>query len=112
MAVIPMPGATPATTTAATTPSARQPFLSRISERTHMSQLRRMSLMFGGAMALASAPVSANPRPLPFSYQHEQLAAGDTEIEQFADFTPVRVLSESSGNPAWYGFTQFQTELE
>ena len=54
----------------------------------------------------------ANPRPLPFTYQHEQLGSGQTEIEQFVDFTPVRVLSESTGNPAWYGFTQFQTELE
>lgn len=64
------------------------------------------------APLLWSALAVANPRPLPFTYQHEQLASGETEIEQFVDYTPVRVLSETTGKPAWYGFTQFQTEFE
>src|SRR5204863_4231945 len=54
----------------------------------------------------------ATPRPLPFTYTTETLAEGETEIEQYADVTPVRALSTSSGAPTWYGSTQFQTELE
>jgi hypothetical protein len=61
------------------------------------------------ALALHSSVASANPRPLPFTYQHEQLAAGATEIEQFVDLTPVRA---DNGEPVWFGLTQFQTEIE
>jgi hypothetical protein len=54
----------------------------------------------------------ANPRPLPFTYGYETLAEGEAEIEQYADFTPLKALSATTGAPAWYGATQFQTELE
>jgi hypothetical protein len=61
---------------------------------------------------VAIAPDSrANPRPLPFTYQHEQLGSGESELEQFVDFTPVRAYTEG-GDPAWYGLTAFQTEFE
>jgi len=71
------------------------------------------------ALALVAFPVSffaatnafANPRPLPFTYPHEQLAEGATELEQFADFRPVRAL-DSQGAARWYGLTEFQTEFE
>lgn len=60
---------------------------------------------------LASTPVRANPRPLPFTYIYETLAKGDAEIEQYVDMTPVRVYSVS-GNRTWYTASQFQTEFE
>jgi hypothetical protein len=55
---------------------------------------------------------SANPRPLPFSYPHEQLAEGGTEIEQYTDFTPVKADPLNTGTPSGYGLFQFQTEFE
>jgi hypothetical protein len=61
---------------------------------------------------VAALPARANPRPLPFTYQHEQLAAGSTEIEQFVDFTPGRAQDATSGKLAWYGVTAFTTEFE
>lgn len=65
------------------------------------------------ALAVAAAePALANPRPLPFTYQHEQLPKGSTEVEQFVDFTPVRAVLSNSGKAAWYGLTQLQTEFE
>jgi hypothetical protein len=64
------------------------------------------------ALALLSGPARANPRPLPFTYPHEQLAEGATELEQFGDFTPVRASSTATGAPVWYGLVQFQTEFE
>jgi hypothetical protein len=69
------------------------------------------------AALLASGSVGggrarANPRPLPFTYQSETLPEGAGEVEQFVDFTPVRVLSGVNGAPVWYNATQFQTELE
>jgi hypothetical protein len=64
-----------------------------------------------GALAFTS-PAFANPRPLPFTYQHEQLAAGESEIEQFVDFSPTRAADGSTGNLAWYGLTNYTTEFE
>lgn len=66
--------------------------------------------LFASASLLWTGSASANPRPLLFTYTHEQLGEGASEIEQFADFTPVRT-ADAEGT-AWYGFTQFQTELE
>lgn len=63
-------------------------------------------------LVLAARPASANPRPLPFTYQHEQLAAGEAEVEQFVDLTPTRALDATSGERTWYGLTQFTTEFE
>jgi hypothetical protein len=69
---------------------------------------------FAVSVALGMTPLSAwaNPRPLPFTYPHEQLAEGATELEQFVDFAPVRATSAETGAKAWYGLTQFQTEFE
>jgi hypothetical protein len=76
-----------------------------------MLQRWLVSPTVGAAALLWPALSFANPRPLPFTYQHEQLAAGETEIEQFVDVTPIRVYSET-GRPVWYAFSQFQTEYE
>jgi hypothetical protein len=65
------------------------------------------------AVVVSVAPLAqASPRPLPFTYQHEQLPAGESELEQFADFTPVRARLAGSATPRWYGLTQFQSEFE
>jgi len=61
---------------------------------------------------LCAANAAATPRALPFTYTSETLPKGAFEIEQFADLTPVRAYSTASGEPVWYGATQFQTELE
>jgi hypothetical protein len=68
-------------------------------------------IALAGVLALA-ASARANPRPLPFTYQSESLAAGTGEIEQFIDFDPVRALLLPSGNPTTYLATQYQTEFE
>jgi hypothetical protein len=41
-----------------------------------------------------TAPVAANPRPLPFSYPYVTLPEGSFEIEQHVDLIPVRVARE------------------
>ncbi|MFI5299260.1 MAG: hypothetical protein ACHREM_14290 [Polyangiales bacterium] len=60
----------------------------------------------------ASSTARANPRPLPFTYIHESLPEGETEIEQYVDYVPMRVQSSLTGATHWYGATQFQTEFE
>jgi hypothetical protein len=65
----------------------------------------------GGVLATAS-PVFANPRPLPFTYQHEQLPKGESEIEQFVDFSPTRASDGVTAEPIWYGLTNYTTEFE
>ena len=76
----------------------------------------RLSRVLGPAIVVAASAVSvsswATPRPLPFTYTADTLAAGETEIEQYVDLTPVKATSASSGNPVWYTATQFQTEFE
>lgn len=64
------------------------------------------------ALAASAAPAAANPRPLPFTYTTETLPPGGVEIEQFADLTPLRALSPTTGAPVWYLGSQFQTEIE
>jgi len=59
-----------------------------------------------------SRSASANPRPLPFTYQHEQLGKGESEIEQFVDLTPTHVRALDTGKSIWYGLTEFTTEYE
>jgi hypothetical protein len=72
----------------------------------------RASLTAAGLLLLAAPDASATPRPLPFTYTTETLPKDSFEIEQYADLTPLRALSSSSGAPVWYAGTQFQTELE
>lgn len=64
------------------------------------------------AFVATARHAAANPRPLPFTYQHEQLSKGDSELEQFVDYTPTRAQAVPSGDLAWYGLTQFTTEFE
>ncbi|HVU06162.1 MAG TPA: hypothetical protein VHE30_30635, partial [Polyangiaceae bacterium] len=64
------------------------------------------------ALLFTAGSSLANPRPLPFTYPHEQLAEGATEIEQFTDLTPVRGKDGTTGDPRWFGLLQFQTEFE
>src|SRR5450432_3001962 len=69
-------------------------------------------LIIGAAATLAATGTAhANPRPLPYTYIYETLPQGDAEIEQYADLTPLRVISPN-GAPVWYLASQFQTEIE
>ena len=57
----------------------------------------------------------ANPRPLPYSYPYETLAAQKFEIEQYADLVPVRVARENPDGTLSGVFSLrsvLQTELE
>lgn len=83
--------------------------MSRPSSRLPSAALPSATL--AAALVWAGA-ASANPRPLPFSYQHEQIAKGAAELEQYVDLTPARARDASSADPLWYGLTQFATEFE
>jgi hypothetical protein len=76
----------------------------------------RASRLLGVAVAASllgvGLPALATPRPLPFTYTADTLAAGETEIEQYVDLTPVVATSASTGSRVWYTATQFQTEFE
>jgi hypothetical protein len=74
--------------------------------------LLRVAALSLAAVLGSSVSASANPRPLPFTYQHEQLASGESEIEQFVDLTPTRAKDGTTGKPTWYGLTEFTTEYE
>jgi hypothetical protein len=77
--------------------------------------LRRYTNASFGALLVAlthATAASANPRPLPFTYPHEQLVTGATELEQFVDFTTAKATDDTSGKDAQYGMFQFQTEFE
>ena len=63
------------------------------------------------ASLLSASRANANPRPLPFTYIYETLPEGETELEQYVDYTPVKALL-STGSPVFYGVSQFQTEFE
>ncbi|HEX4340456.1 MAG TPA: hypothetical protein VH062_31320 [Polyangiaceae bacterium] len=63
-------------------------------------------------VALWAAGASANPRPLPFSYPHEQLPENGTELEQYVDFTTAKASDPSNPISKQYGMFQFQTEFE
>ena len=74
---------------------------------------RRAAGVVVAAVLLATVSAArANPRALPFTYPYETLAEGSLELEQFADLTPLRALSATSGAPTWTLGTQLQTELE
>src|SRR5262245_48710528 len=82
--------------------------------RTELLRLEWVLAVAATALILAFATAAhANPRPLPFTYQHETLPQGSTEVEQFVDFVPLRALSASGGtDPVWMLGTQFITEFE
>lgn len=81
------------------------PFFSRLPSAALPSALTAALLAWAGA-------AGANPRPLPFSYQHEQIAKGAAELEQYVDLTPSRARDPNSVEPLWYGLSQFATEFE
>jgi len=72
-------------------------------------------LMLAGAAAAAAtaltAPVLANPRPLPFTYIQETLPQGEAEVELYTDLVPQHLL-DAAGNPGWHLASQFQVEVE
>jgi hypothetical protein len=81
--------------------------------------LRSSSLLGLATFAILSTralSAGATPRPLPFTYTADTLGAGETEIEQYVDLTPVVALNAganpSGTNTVWYAATQFQTEFE
>jgi hypothetical protein len=59
----------------------------------------------------ATGEASATPQPLPFTYVYETLPKGSLELEQYADYTPIRLIDQN-GNALTYGASQFQTEFE
>jgi hypothetical protein len=63
------------------------------------------------APIFTTAAASATPQPLPFTYVYETLPKGSLELEQYADYTPIKV-EDSGANPLVYGASQFQTEFE
>jgi len=60
---------------------------------------------------LFAKTASATPQPLPFTYVYETLPKGSVELEQYADYTPIK-LQNTENKPVLYGASQFQTEFE
>ena len=73
------------------------------------SYIKRSVFVFG--VLLLPATALATPQPLPFTYVYETLPKGSLEVEQYVDYTPLKIL-DSSGNPTYFGASQFQTEFE
>jgi hypothetical protein len=71
--------------------------------------MKKLVLVFG--ILLVPAVASATPQPLPFTYIYETLPKGSLEVEQYVDYTPIRVL-DVNGTPVMYGASQLQTEFE
>jgi hypothetical protein len=61
---------------------------------------------------LAARTASATPQPLPFTYVYETLPKGSFELEQYADYTPIKLLGPDGQTSVTYGASQFQTEFE
>jgi hypothetical protein len=74
--------------------------------------MRKAAVLVASAILLATTSARATPQPLPFTYVYETLPKGSLEVEQYVDFTPVTVLSATTGQPVRYGASQFQTEFE
>ncbi len=70
-----------------------------------------LALALAGAL-LAPALAHANPRPLPMSYTADTLPRGKLELEPAVDYTRVRARDHASGEPAWYGASTLQLEVE
>jgi hypothetical protein len=60
---------------------------------------------------LASATARATPHDLPFSYPYATNPAGELEVEQYTDLTPVPVYN-SNGNPTTAPAATLVTEIE
>jgi hypothetical protein len=83
-----------------------------MTSRSFHARRARLAAIAAFASFLAPRAARATARPLPFTYTTDTLAEGAIELEQYADVTPVRAQSSSTGAPVWYGATQFQTEIE
>src|SRR5262245_52459667 len=65
------------------------------------------------AVMATAGTVSANPRPLPFTYPYETLGAEEAEIEQYIDTTPLKTPDpDNPGGQLWDQGYRLQTELE
>ena len=64
------------------------------------------------ALLSVAGSASANPKLLPFTYPYATLPKGGSELENYVDFTPTRVLSSATGKPATIGLFLFQSEYE
>ncbi|HSY22421.1 MAG TPA: hypothetical protein VK841_09920 [Polyangiaceae bacterium] len=75
--------------------------------------MKKIALVLGlVGLVWLPAVAHATPQPLPFSYVYETLPKGSIEVETYADYTPLRATSSSTGNLTYYGASQFQTEFE
>jgi hypothetical protein len=76
--------------------------------------MKRLLIAPGLLLGLfASAPAAATPQPLPFTYVYETLPKGSLELEQYADYTPLRLQAgNNASGSVLYGASQFQTEFE
>jgi hypothetical protein len=76
--------------------------------------MKRTLVVFGllSSLLLAATTASATPQPLPFTYVYETLPKGSLELEQYADYTPIKVLGPDGATGVRYGASQFQTEFE
>lgn len=65
-------------------------------------------------LALAPALARANPHALPYSYPYATLAAGEAEVEQYVDLTPVPATDPTGvrGDPVATPFAVLVTEVE
>jgi hypothetical protein len=77
----------------------------------HDMRLSLVSLAPLGALLLPSL-AAATPRALPMSYTAETLPAGHLELEPSVDYTRVRARDHATGDPAWYGASALQLEIE
>jgi hypothetical protein len=94
----------------------RLDLLGEAATREFLKKVIMKSLAIGVAaatVALASAPVHANPRALPFTYTTDTLPDGKVELEQFTDLEPLKAGASGSGKlNAWYLPMAFTQELE
>ena len=74
--------------------------------------LMRSTLLVTAAFLAVPAAAYATPKLNPFTYTADTLGEGEIELEQYADFIPLRGTNPVNGTPTWYGAMQFQTEFE
>jgi len=72
---------------------------------------RALMAVLAVSASFTAATAFATPRPLPFTYNYETLGEGELDVAQYADLTPLKVLSTSNAS-VWVPASQFQTEFE
>ncbi len=80
-----------------------------------MNNVSRFALGLGLALVVAAPEAGANPHPLPFSYPYQTLPKGKIEVEEIADFIPMRVAREKDDgtrDAVTSLRSRLQTELE